>query len=84
MMADKILEVEVGTYDKPEPSLCDNCQFAQEVSGGFVSIGWIKTYKHRYCSYPPLTEKTGGRNISLSGFAECEHCRKNNATPNRS
>lgn len=82
MMEDKILEVEAGIIDnlcdKPEPSLCDSCQFAYEVPGGFVSIqnilsGWIQTYKQRYCPYPLSPEKTDSRNIIISGFAECEY-----------
>jgi hypothetical protein len=88
-MEDEILKIATDIIDnlcdKPESSLCDNCQFAQIVSGGFISIGLKKSYKQRYCPHPLASEKLGGRNISISGFTECEYylAKENNATPNR-
>lgn len=61
-------------WDKPPPSLCDDCIHAYYLSGGDVSIGGM-VYKQRYCNQPPEAEEglPVGRGISTAGYKECKY-----------
>lgn len=52
-------------FDKPDPSLCDSCQYAYIIEGGSVSWG-DKTYQQRYCGKLHIA-------IHGSGKQTCEH-----------
>jgi len=54
---------------KPEPSLCDSCQNAGNISGGYAGIGTVsgeyKECPQRYCSEFHIA-------IHFDGRQECE------------
>jgi len=66
-------------FEKPEPSLCDNCKFSYYIEGGSCGITEIGkpavNFKQRYCPKPPEgKENTNmGRAISMVGYRECQH-----------
>jgi len=55
-------------YEKPEPSLCDNCRYAYYLEGGSIGIGTYpsKNYRQRYCAKLHIS-------IHMEGKQKCEY-----------
>lgn len=66
-------------WEKPKPSLCDNCKSSYFLEGGSVGITSLnsptKNYRQRYCPKPPQGEegKPRGRAIHMGGYDECKY-----------
>ena len=59
--------------DMPAKSLCDSCENAYHMPGGYASIGW-QTVEQRYCNALKIAIHFGGKDSCESYRKKVEAC----------